>query len=393
MESFLIRGGKAILGDGICEKDILLDGEKIGGIFAPGKFGGSASIVIDASGLFVSPGFVDIHTHGGGGYDFMDGTAEAVYEACRAHLIHGTTTIFPTSMAARRDALDAFLTLFNCVEKKRPGFPEIAGIHLEGPYLSLNQAGAQDPGCIRNPDKDEYENLVEINKDIKRWSFAVELPNAMEFLDFLACHGIVASAAHTDADCQTVLRFHERGLSLLTHFYSGMRSVVRIDGYRSAGAVEAGYLSDSLYVEIIADGHHLPPDLLKLIYKVKGFAHTALVTDSMRAAGMPDGNYYLGPEKSGVACVKEGGVAKLPDRSAFAGSVATMDVLVRNMVRLADVPLHEAVAMASLIPARIMGIESRKGSLAIGHDADVLIFDGNVDIKEVFVRGERIRLA
>ena len=158
-----------------------------------------------------------------------------------------------------------------------------------------------------------------------------------------------------------------------------------------AGAIEAGYLLDDMYVEIIADGCHLPPELLKLIYKVKGSDRICLITDSMRAAGMPDGEYWLGQIGKGVKCIKEDGVAKLPDRSAFAGSVATTDRLVRNMVQLADVPLYEAVKMATLVPAHLLRVDDRKGVLAEGRDADILIFDGNVDISGIILRGKVIR--
>ena len=176
----------------------------------------------------------------------------------------------------------------------------------------------------------------------------------------------------------------------MTHFYSCMTTVKRVNAYRVAGAIEAGYLLDDMYVEIIADGRHLPKELLKLICKVKGTDRVCLITDSMRAAGMPDGEYWLGQEGSGVRCIKEEGVAKLPDRSAFAGSVATTDLLVRNMVELADLPLYEAVKMATLVPARLLRADDRKGVLAAGRDADILIFDRNLNLRAVWSMGVQV---
>ena len=222
-------------------------------------------------------------------------------------------------------------------------------------------------------------------------TFAVELPGSDRFLSVLKKHGIVSSAAHTDADCHQIFNAFANGVELMTHFYSCMTSVKRVNAYRVAGAIEAGYLLDDMYVEVIADGCHLPAELLKLIYKVKGSDRICLITDSMRAAGMPDGEYWLGEIGKGVKCIKEDGVAKLPDRSAFAGSVATADRLVRTMINLADVPLYEAVKMASLVPAHLLHVDDRKGVIAEGRDADILIFDDDINISRIILRGEVYR--
>lgn len=235
---------------------------------------------------------------------------------------------------------------------------------------------------------EEYEEAVKRCSRICRWSFAVELEGAEEFLRFLRKKGIVASLAHSDASCEQVKRAYDNGLQALTHFYSGMSSVRRENAYRVAGAVEAGYLLDDLFVEVIADGCHLPGDLLQLIYKVKGADRICLITDSMRAAGMPDGEYMLGGRETGMRTIVEDGVAKLPDRSAFAGSVATMDRLVRTMKSLTTAPLHEIIKMASLTPAKLMGVDTRKGSICVGKDADLVLLDENLQVKLVMVRGK-----
>ena len=386
-----IVNGRLVLPYGVREGSILIEDGRIADVTIGQSPSPSDADVIDAGGRYVSPGFIDMHTHGAGGYDFMDGTVDDIYGACRAHLEHGTTTILPTSMTSTKESLFDFIGLFNSLELVKDGCPEILGLHLEGPYFAASQCGAQDPRYLRNPSPDEYERVLEMTDRIRRWSFAVELPGSDRFLSVLKKHGILSSAAHTDADCHQIFNAFANGVELMTHFYSCMATVRRVNAYRVAGAIEAGYLLDDMYVEIIADGCHLPPELLKLIYKVKGSDRICLITDSMRAAGMPDGEYWLGQIGKGVKCIKEDGVAKLPDRSAFAGSVATTDRLVRNMVKLADVPLYEAVKMATLVPAHLLRVDDRKGVLAEGRDADILIFDDNVDISGIILRGKIIR--
>lgn len=338
-------------------------------------------------GKYLSPGFIDVHTHGAGGSDFMDRTAGSMEQACKMHLKHGTTSIVPTTLTSTKEDLLDFLRFFNTVELKRDAMPEILGLHLEGPYFAESQKGAQDPKYLRNPDPEEYMEALSCTDRIIRWSFAVELPGADEFLIALREHHIISSLAHSDADCSQVMSAYENGISALTHFYSCMTGVVRKNAYRVAGAIEAGYLLDDLYVEAIADGCHLPDHLLSLIYKIKGADRICLVTDSMRAAGLPDGEYLLGSLDGGQKCIVEDGVAKLPDRSAFAGSVATMDRLVRTFRKLTEAPLYEVVKMASLTPAKLLGIADRKGSIAIGKDADLLVFDENIQIETIMVRG------
>ncbi len=387
----LVVNGSLVLPYGIRKGSVLIEDGKIAEVSTGSEIKADGAEVIDAEGRYVSPGFIDMHTHGAGGYDFMDGTVDDIYGACKAHLEHGTTTILPTSMTSTSESLFSFIELFNKVELVREGCPEILGLHLEGPYFSPSQCGAQDPRYLRNPEPEEYERVLAMTDRIKRWSFAVELPGSDRFLSVLKKHGIVSSAAHTDADCHQIFNAFANGVELMTHFYSCMTSVKRVNAYRVAGAIEAGYLLDDMYVEVIADGCHLPAELLKLIYKVKGSDRICLITDSMRAAGMPDGEYWLGEIGKGVKCIKEDGVAKLPDRSAFAGSVATADRLVRTMINLADVPLYEAVKMASLVPAHLLHVDDRKGVIAEGRDADILIFDEDINISRIILRGEVYR--
>jgi len=345
---------------------------------------------IDAKGNFLSPGFIDIHVHGGAGHDFMDNTIEAYLEIAKLHARYGTTSFTPTTLSCENEDLLKTLELYEQAEKENTAGAAFIGMHIEGPYFSMKERGAQDPRFIRNPDAKEYEDIVKRSSIIKRWSAAPELEGAIEFGRFLKSKGILPSIAHTDAIYEEVLAAYEIGYSHVTHFYSCMSTVSRRNAYRYAGVVESAYLLDGLTVEIIADGIHLPPPLLKLVYKIKGPDKIALVTDAMRAAGMPPGESILGGLKNGLKVLVEDGVAKLPDRSAFAGSVVTTDQLVRNMINLAEVPLTDAIKMMTATPAKIMGVDDKKGSLVEGKDADIVLFDEQINVLYTIVGGKVI---
>lgn len=345
------------------------------------------AVEIDAGGNYVSPGFIDIHVHGGGGHDFMDGSEEAFLKIAETHAIFGTTGLMPTTLTSELDELYHTLDLYKQADRNNVKGAQFLGMHLEGPYFSMAQRGAQDPRYIHNPDPKEYMEILSRSNDIKRWSAAPELEGAIEFAHQLRAKNILVAMAHTDAIYEEALVAFEAGYTLATHFYSCMSGVSRRECFRYAGVIETAYLIDEMDVEIIADGIHLPAPLLKLIYKIKGPDRIALITDSMRAAGMPPGESILGSKHNGLKVIVEDGVAKLPDRTSFAGSVATCDRLVRNMIKMADVPLLEAVKMASLTPANILGIASSKGSLVKGKDADIVIFDEDIRVSTTIVGG------
>ncbi|HEY1010624.1 MAG TPA: N-acetylglucosamine-6-phosphate deacetylase [Daejeonella sp.] len=348
------------------------------------------AVNIDAQGKYVSPGFIDIHVHGGGGHDFMDGSEEAFLKIAETHAKYGTTGLMPTTLTSELDELYHTLDLYKQADRNNHRGAQFLGMHLEGPYFSVKQCGAQDPRYIRNPDPKEYMDILSRSSDIKRWSAAPELAGAIEFGNHLRSKNILVAMAHTDAIYEEALEAFEAGYTLATHFYSCMSGVTRRECFRYAGVIETAYLLDEMDVEIIADGIHLPAPLLKLIYKIKGPDRIALITDSMRAAGMPPGESILGSKHNGLKVIVEDGVAKLPDRTSFAGSVATSDRLVRNMVNMANVPLLEAVKMASLTPANILGINDAKGSLIKGKDADIVIFDENIQVSTTIVQGRVI---
>ncbi|SDP76635.1 N-acetylglucosamine-6-phosphate deacetylase [Mucilaginibacter sp. OK268] len=344
--------------------------------------------VIDAGGKYLSPGFIDIHVHGGGGHDFMDNTVTAYLEIAKLHASHGTTSFTPTTLSCEPEALFKTLSLYEESEKLNVLGANYLGMHIEGPYFAMDQRGAQDPRFIRLPDPDEYKDVLQRSSIVKRWSAAPELKGALEFGRYLRSKGILPSIAHTNAIYEEALEAYENGYTHITHFYSCMSGVSRRNAFRYAGVIEAGYLLDNMTVEIIADGVHLPPALLKLVYKIKGPDKIALITDAMRAAGMPPGESILGDLKNGLKVIVEDNVAKLPDRSAFAGSVATTIQLVKNMVRLADVPLIDAITMMTATPAKIMGADDRKGSIELGKDADLVLFDEQINLCKTIIGGK-----
>ncbi len=387
MEDILFKNGKIILEDRILPGSLLTQNGKIASICPSGKDIPPGCRVVNLDGQYLSPGFIDVHTHGGGGYDFMDGDLESIYQACRMHMLHGTTTIVPTTITGTKESLFDFVKLFNQVEPHRENMPNIPGLHLEGPYFSYSQRGAQDSRYLRNPEKEEYLEVLRLTDRIIRWSFAVELDGSAEFLKTLNRRGIVSSLAHSDATCHQVMEAHKKGIKALTHFYSGMSDVKRSGGFRIAGAVQAGYLLDDLFVELIVDGCHLPRELVQLTYKIKGADRICFVTDSMRGAGMPDGTYILGNKDTGLSTVVEDGVAKLPDRTAFAGSVATMDRLLRTGRRFLDIPLWELVKMVSLTPSSLINMQGCKGSIQVGKDADLVVLDPELTVRQVMVMG------
>lgn len=381
-----IKNGRVILRDGVADTYVYMAD---GLIIAVTKDELPFDEEIDAAGRYVSPGFVEIHTHGGGGADFLDGTAEAFRTAAELHARHGVTTLVPTATSGELEATFALNDAFEEARANNPSGADMPGLHLEGPYFAYGQRGAQDPRHLRNPQPEEYLQILDRCPRILRWSVAPELPGALELGQELKKRGILAAIGHSDAGYAEVEAAWNNGYTHVTHLYSGMSVLHRRNAYRYVGVLESAYLIDDMTVEIIADGCHLPAELLKFVYKFKGPEKTALITDSMRGAGMPDGPSMLGHWRDGLETIIEDGVAKLPDRTSFAGSVATFDRLVRNMLNMAQVPLHEVITMACRTPAKIMGFTDR-GELAPGLRADVILFDEDIHVSHVIVGGRTI---
>ena len=376
-----IKSDKIIVGDEILSGYVYFEDGIILGVSREERH---FDLEYDLTGLYVSPGFIDIHTHGGNGYDFISSERDVV-EGANFHLLHGTTSICPTISAAPFEKMKRAVGYVKSAMNDPALRANVIGAHLEGPYLSAAQCGAQSTSFITAPDEDEYRELVISQGDaIARWTYAPENDNGGEFCRFITERGIVASAGHTNAEYSDMLIAEESGCGLITHLYSCTSTITRKQGFRHLGVIESAYLSDGLFVEIIADGKHLPPELISLIVKIKGSDRVALVSDSLSIAGtdvkhgfMVDTEYII-----------EDGVCKLMDRSAFAGSIATADLLVRTVTAEAGIPLTEAVKMMTKVPAKIMHLN--KGELSEGMDADIIAFDENINVKKAFVCGREV---
>ena len=380
--------GKVVRSDGILsDYAIVTENGKIREIVPQNTLELDGFSVIDVQGSYVSAGWIDIHTHGIDGEDFMDADPQANLRAMRAYARHGVTGVFPTTLSAPfeeiRQALDALAdTDFSSCTGAC-----FLGAHLEGPYFSVGQRGAQPPEALRTPDDREYIALLKEYPFIRRIDTAPELPGSSEMAHYLKEHGVKCGIAHTDADASVILKEAENTYHIATHLYSGMSGVHRVNGFRRAGAVEACLLRDDIFCEAICDGIHLPPELLKLIYKVKGAERMILVSDSIRGAGLSENtDFVMGNKNTGTKAVISDGVAWLPDRSAYAGSVATFDRLIRTAVNQAQIPLTDAVKMSAETPAKAMGL-SQKGVLAPGYDADITVFDDKINVLLTIVGG------
>ena len=390
MKRFKITGGEVITsGENLGQATVLVGDGRILGI-EKGNVDDSSFETVDATGCYVMPGFIDIHTHGSGNHDFMDCTAEACRGIAREHARHGTSLMFPTTLASDTEELFRFLDVYDSV-KEDTGGAAFGGLHLEGPYFAYAFRGAQDPKYLKNPTPEEYMPVLERSQDIRRWSIAPELPGALELGRLLSERGILPSVAHTDAIYEDVVAAYDAGYRMITHFYSCMNGVTRRNAFRYAGCIEAGYLIDDMTLEVIGDGIHVPAPLLKLILKNKPVGKIVLCTDSMRGAGMPEGTTsILGSLAKGQEVIIEDGVAKMPDRTCFAGSVCTTERLVRTMNRLGGASLPDSVMMVTENPARMMGVGDHTGSLKAGYDADLVICDKDINVKRTYSRGRLI---
>ena len=338
--------------------------------------------VIDAKGMYVVPGGVEMHVHGGGGRDFMEGTEDAFREAIAAHAKHGMTSIFPTLSSSTVPMIEKAVETCNklMAEKNSP----VLGLHLEGHYLNLKKAGGQMPENITDPDPNEYIPIVEKSPCLARWDAAPELPGAIQFGKYCAAKGVLPTIAHTCAEYEDVLAAYNAGFTHVTHFYNAMPGFHNKREYKYEGTVESVYLIDDMTVECVADGIHVPPTILRMVYKIKGVERMALITDALACAAS-DSDKAFDPR-----VIIEDGVCKLSDRSALAGSIATTDRLIRTMVQQVDVPLEDAIRMASETPAKIMNVYDRKGSLAKDKDADILVLDNDLNIRCVWQMGKII---
>ncbi len=340
--------------------------------------------VLDAAGSFVSPGFVDMHVHGALGCDTMDASTESLAQIARFHASGGTTAMTPTTVSASADQVGAAL---NAVAEARGhdfGGAQIIGAHIEGPYLSTEKRGAHPAAQLRLPDPAEYIIWLEHDDVITQMTFAPELPGALELMDALLEHEILPSAGHTHATCDQIAVAIDRGLCQATHLFNCMSAMTKSGPHRLPGALERFLTDDRVMVELIGDGHHVHPELMKLAIRCKGVDRVCLITDAVAGAGLAEGATFQVGDTLGVA---REGVGMLPDGSGLVGSVSTMIQVVRQVVTAVGVSLTDAVRMASLNPARALGLGAHKGGLEPRKDADLTLFTPDFVVTHTIVGG------
>lgn len=383
----LFKNAKIISDDKIFSGEVLVKENKIIAVSEKIRCSQSEEI-FDCGGKYLSSGFIDLHVHGGGGYSAM-GTAEDVKNMAESHAKYGTTSILPTTLAAPvsqlKKAIDSIRKAQKITDKAN-----ILGVHLEGPFLSPKMCGAQSPKNILVPEEIDYEDLLSYWDGIKIVGAAPETAGGMALGECIKRHGIVASIAHSAGDYDMAVESLKHGYSDITHLYNACTSCFKIGVFRYAGVVEAALSEDGFTCQVIADLCHLPLGVLKLIYKCKGADKMYLISDGLEysALDMKEGAVFT--QENGMSVVYEDGVMKLADRSCLAGSTATMHRLVHNMYKRVGVPLHTSVKMASLTPAKIIGIDNLKGKIQSGYDADLLVFDDDINISLVMVNGNII---
>ncbi|WP_293588669.1 N-acetylglucosamine-6-phosphate deacetylase [Prevotella sp.] len=338
--------------------------------------------IIDVNGGYIVPGGIDMHTHGGGGRDFIEGCEDAFRKAVNAHLKHGTTSIYPTLSSSTIPTIEAACNV--CEKLMAEENSPVLGLHIEGSYINPKEAGAQNPVLIKAPVIYEYETLLSKYKCIKRWDEAPELPGSVRFIKTCNMHGVLTALTCTRATYKDVVEAHKAGMTHAAHFYNAMPVVYKEHEFKVPGTVESVYAMQDMTVEVIADGLHVPPVMLKVVHKIKGVERMALITDSLAYAASK------GDVSAEPRVIMEDGVCKLADRSALAGSIATMDTLIRTCIQKANIPMEDVFRMASETPAKIMGVFDRKGSIEEGKDADIIVFDRDINLTYVMQMGNEV---
>ncbi len=351
-----------------------------------------ADEAIDCKGNYLFPGFIDVHVHGGGGADFMDGSTDSFATAVQTHLAHGTTTIYPTTMSATICELQSAFAVYRAFKKDFAFADCVKGIHLEGPFLSPAMCGAQRKDLIVAPTQAEIDVLKQNSDVIARITVAPEVSGVTQLVKQLLPCGIRFSMGHTSATYEQAEQAFTDGVTAITHLYSATSGFHKVNQRVHIGVTQAAYGIKEIFAELIGDGCHVPKQLLRLVATIKGTERVCLVTDAMRAAGTDVTESYLGAIVPENRVIIEDGVAKLPDRSFFAGSIGTMDRAVRFAVQQSGFAPYEAAQMASLTPAVLMGIAEQKGSIETGKDADFVIMDDDYQVKQVYLKGERVVL-
>ncbi|XZE52059.1 N-acetylglucosamine-6-phosphate deacetylase [Planctomycetaceae bacterium SH139] len=398
--------GNIVLPDRLLEAGIVVcEGEQIVSVAAAGDIptqaGSNAAIsdpagaqrddeLIDLRGAYLAPGFIDLHVHGGAGHDFMDGSEEAIAAACRAHLSHGTTTIFPTTTTGSPAQLHAMLEACGRTSRKASG-ARIAGVHLYGPYFAEDKVGCHAASGRREPLASEYADYFATGL-VRIATCAAELPGATAFYQAAAEAGCFITCGHSNASWSEMEIAFANGARHVDHFWCAMSSVPslrqRFNVPMQASMAEFVLLNAQMSTEVIADGQHLAPELLEFAYRMLGSERLCLVTDCNRALDYPPGNYRFGNHTDGTMLYSDGKVGWSADRSSLASSIVGMDHMIRQMLCDTTADLPTVVRMASLTPATRLGMEAACGSIEVNKQADFVVLDKTLNVQRVYVAGE-----
>jgi N-acetylglucosamine-6-phosphate deacetylase len=332
------------------------------------------------------PGFIDVHVHGGGGYDFADGSVEAFSEVCKYHVRGGTTSLLATILSSPVDYTFKVLETFRKLSNVSTDGAEILGLHLEGPFLNPEMRGAHPVEFLQTPTEELIWSFLEYADVIRRVTIAPEVSGGVEAVKAFSSRNVIVSIGHSNAPYDVVVKAYDVGLKHTTHLYNALGVSFKRGPYRIPGALESVLVLDGIMAEIIADGRHVHPILIRLALKTKGFGRLCLVTDAMRAAGMPDGTYKLGSNIYGSEVVVKDGISYTRDMNSFASTTISMIDAVRFM-RSMGYPMKQVLLMASSIPAKLLGVSNRKGFIESGFDGDLVVLDRKLRVLLTIVRG------
>lgn len=382
MEMILLKQCDYLAPDGNFVKgDILIDGDKISGV---GEIMGEPddTYIIDLEGKKVIPGLIDIHFHGALGYDMMDAASAQIVEIARFLAEGGVTSFLPTTITSTMPDLYRVLMNIKDATSLNDYGASILGAHIEGPYINPKQKGCHDPALMKPPVIEEYREFKRILGDLKvHLTVAPELAGSMEFVKYVTDDGNTVSIGHSNADSGTVARGLDSGANVFTHLFNGMKGL----HHREPGVAGAALVGDA-FAEVICDGIHVHPEIVKLIYRMKGKERVVLVTDAMAATGLGDGEYFFGGFKIKVV----DGIARKDD-GTLASSTLSLFKAVKNMMQITGIPFAEAVAMASINPARVIGIDKITGSIEPGKRADLVLINDSLEVEAVICRGQRVQ--
>ncbi|MCS7270812.1 MAG: N-acetylglucosamine-6-phosphate deacetylase [Gemmataceae bacterium] len=388
----VLANATLILPEGLLSGDIRWQGDRLQEV---GRVSHAEATVIDLAGAYVSPGLIDLHVHGGDGADFMDGTPAAFHTVCRCHLRHGTTRLTPTSTVARRHHYRRFLELCAVLKDQDTGGARIVGAHLYGPFFARPARGCHPDGEFLSADDPEALTLLNYHRRLPLTvTVAPELPGIEGLVRTFAPLGVRFNVGHSHATFEQVAAALQWGVRHVDHLFCAMSDRARLRQTQPypmrGGVLEATLYFDQLTTEVIADGKHLAPELLQLACKIKGPQRLAVVTDAMRAVDQPDGEYVFGPQDAGEPVRKADGVGLTRDGSALASGVMGLDHAIRVLHLQAGIPLPQAIHMATLTPARILGVDDAFGSLQPGKRADLVVWNRHLQVEQVYVDGQRL---